>query len=142
MISINFNDFKTDKPILHFKIRDLELANIYNAKFNRENETKKFSIFLKKKDLEKMSNEYERDERYKAEKRTVEDLTTKPEFIEYYNYEEGKKEESIETAKKLLAKNFSEKEKMEYTNFNKEDILKLTEDKIVLSYRNLKTSLI
>ena len=103
----NFNCFKTDKPILDFKIRDEEgnietemyesihlvLANMNNPKYNIDKEIKKFSEFLKKTDLEKIKREYERDERYMAALRTVEDLTTDERFIGYYDYEEERKRE-------------------------------------------------
>ena len=73
----NFNRFKTDRPILYFKIRDEEgnietkmyesihlvLANMNNSKYNIDKEIKNFALFLKQKDLETMKKEYEGDER-------------------------------------------------------------------------------
>lgn len=65
----NVNVFKTDKPILNFKIQTsdelveseiyesyhLVLANIHNPKYNIDKEIVAFADFLKGKDLEKLS---------------------------------------------------------------------------------------
>lgn len=102
----NFNRYKTEKPILRFKIRDEEgnietemyesihlvLANLKNPKYNIDKETKRFLEFLKKKDFEK-NEEYKGDKRYMAAIRTVEDLTTDERFIGYYDYEEERERE-------------------------------------------------
>lgn len=108
LISIdNINVFKTNKPILHFKIQEesglvetdmyesihLILANIENPKYNIDKEIKKFASFLKETNLEEMGNLYKGDERYMAAVRTVEDLTTDESLIGYYNYEEERERE-------------------------------------------------
>lgn len=102
-----FNHFKTKKPVLKFKIRDEEghietdmyesihfvLANINNKKYNVDKEIRKFLSFLKETNLEDLNPMFMGDERYMAAKRTVKDLTTNPEFIGYYDYEEARKDE-------------------------------------------------
>lgn len=163
----DFNYFKTDKPLLHFNIQDEEghietemytsihlvLANITNPKYNIDKEIQKFACFLKKTDLEEMGKEYEGDERYMAAKRTVKDLTTDPELIGYYDYEEERKRElaeekmfaredglkegrklgieqnAIETTKKLLAMNVLSIEQIaDVTNLSVEKVNLLKEE--------------
>lgn len=100
----------------------LVLANLNNPKYNIDKELKKFLRLFLEKDIEKLESEYKGDERYMIALRTVEDLTTDERFIGYYDYEEerkreleeekyfareegleeGKKENAIETAKKML----------------------------------------
>ena len=110
----NFNKYKTDKPILHFKLRD-EYGNIENNLYNSihlilENAVKKeynktiekeiinFSKFLKLGSLREMEKEFEGDDKYMAAIRKVEDLSTDPNFIGYYDLEEAHKQD-IEDAK-------------------------------------------
>ncbi len=121
----DFNHFKTDKPLLRFNIQDEEghietemytsihlvLANITNTKYNIDKEIQKFACFLKKTDLEEMGEEYEGDERYMAAKRTVKDLTSDPELIGYYDYEEERKRELAE--EKIFAREDGLKEGLE-----------------------------
>lgn len=110
----NFNKYETEKPILEFKIRDSEghietdlyysihlvLDNILKSSYNINEEIKKFAKFLKENNLEELAREFKGDEKYMACIRTVEDLTTDPELIGYYDYEEAKKQELID-AKEL-----------------------------------------
>ncbi len=99
----NFNKFKTKEGILHFKIRDeyghietehyqsihLILENIIDEKYNGDKEIKKTVEFLKKNNLEEMKKEYGSDEKYMAAVRRVEDLSTDPNFIGYYDEKEA-----------------------------------------------------
>ncbi len=108
----NFNKYKTDKPILNFELKDEEghtethlyqsihlvLENIENRKYNVDEEIKKFARFLKDRDLEKLANEFKGEKKYMAAIRTVEELSTNPEMVGYYDYEEAKKQE-LEDAK-------------------------------------------
>lgn len=103
----NVNVFKTDKPILNFKIQTsdeivesemyesfhLVLANIHNPKYNIDKEIVAFADFLKGKDLKKLANDYKGSEKYMAAIRTVEDLTMDEDLIGYYDYEEAKEQE-------------------------------------------------
>ena len=137
----NVNIFKTDKPVLNFKIQTndeivenemyesfhLVLANIHNPKYNIDKEIIAFADFLQGKNLEKLANKYRGSEKYMAAIRTVADLTTDEDLIGYYDYEEakeqelreakayalktgheegrkeGRKQEKIEVAKRLLS---------------------------------------
>ena len=101
----NFNYYNTDKPILDFKIRDEEghietsqyhsihlvLENIVNKKYNIDKEIKKVVELLKTKSLEEMRDKFEGDEKYMAAIRRVEELSTDPNFIGYYDIEEARK---------------------------------------------------
>ena len=103
----NFNNFKTDKPLIEFKLRSEEgyietriyqsihliLENIKNPKYNIDKEIRKFGIFLREEKIEDMKKNYKGDEKYMAAIRTVEDLTTDPDLIGYYDYEEAHKQE-------------------------------------------------
>lgn len=103
----NVNVFKTDKPILNFKIQTsdelvesemyesfhLVLANIHNPKYNIDKEIVAFADFLKGKDLEKLASDYKGSEKYMAAIRTVEDLTMDEDLIGFYDYEEAKEQE-------------------------------------------------
>ena len=103
----NFNFFKTNKPILEFKIRDNEgnietdiynsihivLANIKNNSYNVNEEIKKFASFLTERSIRKLENEYGGEEKYMAAIRTVEELSKDPEFSGYYDLEEAHKQE-------------------------------------------------
>ena len=105
----NFNKFKTKKPILHFKLRDedgnienesynsihLILDNCVNKLYNQniDEEIIKFSKFLKTTTLDDMKKVFKGDEDYMAAVRKVEDLSTDPEFIGYYDVEEAHKQE-------------------------------------------------
>lgn len=138
----NFNPFKTKKPILDFKIRDEEghvetkmyesihlvLANLNNSKYNIDKELKKFLSFLKEKDLEKISREYEEDERYMAAIRTVEDLTTDPDLIGYYDYEEAKEQEYQEIKEELRKEQEKNKKEQEKIKKEQEKIKKEQEE--------------
>ena len=111
MISFdNFNKYKTDKPILEFKLRDqygnietnqyhsihLIIENIINSKYNINKETKKLISLLKKKTVNEMEKEFKGDDTYMAAIRKVEDLSTDPDFVGYYDIEEARKQENWE----------------------------------------------
>ena len=109
----NFNKFKTKEAILTFKIRDeyghienmlytsihLILDNIVNLEYNKINkEIYDFCCLLKTTTLEEIKELVKRREDYMAAFRKVEDLSTNPEFIGYYDVEEAHKQD-IEDAK-------------------------------------------
>ena len=109
MISFdNFNKFNTDKPILHFKLRDeygniessqynsihLIVENIVNSKYNVSKEAKKLIKLLRKTSIEEMEKEFRGDDIYMACIRKVEDLSTDPNFIGYYDVEEARRQEN------------------------------------------------
>lgn len=110
----NFNKFHTKNPILEFKIRDKEgnietdiyhsihlvLDNIIKKTYNVDNEVEKFAKLLKGENLEELEKVFKGDDKYMACLRTVEDLTTDPDLIGYYDYEEAKKQD-IRDAKEL-----------------------------------------
>ena len=103
----NFNAFETKEGILNFKIRDeyghietdqyhsihLVLENIVNNEYNIDKEVRKIAIFLKKKNLKEMEEEFKGDEKYMAAIRKVEDLSTDPNFVGYYDIEEARKQD-------------------------------------------------
>jgi predicted transposase/invertase (TIGR01784 family) len=159
----NFNFYKTRKPILHFQARDEEgiiehdlynsfhiiLENIGNTKYNIDTEIKKVSELLKMTQIREMKEKFKGDESYMAAIRKVEDLSTDPNFIGYYDIEEARRQdledmkntgirigmergvekgitnEKIEIAKKMMDKNMSIEDIIELTSLSKEEIEKL-----------------
>ena len=123
--------FKTDKGILDFRIRDEEghietpvyrsihliLENLVNKEYNKD--IKKLAEFLSIKDIDTLRKTYEGDKNYMACIRKVEELSTDPDFVGYYDleeahkqdlsdsYETGKSDKSIEIAKNLLKQKLS-----------------------------------
>ena len=100
-----FNRFKTNKGILEFKIRDTEghietniyrsihliLENLVNLEYNED--VRKLAEFLSIKDMDTLRKKYEGDSNYMACIRKVEELSTDPEFVGYYDIEEAHKQE-------------------------------------------------
>lgn len=96
------NEFKTEKPILTFKIRDednhietniyesihLILENIVNYKYNIDKEIKSFAKFLKSRSILELEEKFKGDEAYMSAVRKIEDLSYDPEFAGQYDYEE------------------------------------------------------
>jgi len=103
----NFNAFNTDAPILYFKLRDqygneehqlynsihIILENFKNPKYNIGKEITKYLEFITAQEFSDIENISEGDEDYMAAFRKVEDLSTDPEFIGYYDYEEAHKDD-------------------------------------------------
>ena len=99
----NFNEFDTDAPILYFKARDqfgnvehklynsihIVLENFRNPKYNIGKEITKFLEFITSSEFSDIKNVSKGDEDYMAAFRKVEDLSTDPEFIGYYDYEQA-----------------------------------------------------
>lgn len=104
------NEFKTDKPILNFKIRDednhietniyqsihLILENIVNCKYNIDSEIKTFTEFLKSKSIHELEEKFKGDDSYMSAIRKIEDLSYDPEFAGQYDYEEAIEREKFE----------------------------------------------
>ena len=100
-----FNRFKTNKGILEFRIRDEEghietniyrsihliLENLVNIQYNED--VRKLAEFLSIKDMETLKKRYEGDSNYMACIRKVEELSTDPKFVGYYDIEESHKQE-------------------------------------------------
>jgi predicted transposase/invertase (TIGR01784 family) len=148
----NFNVYETTKPILHFMLRDEEgiiehnlynsfhliLENVSNPKYNIDTEIKKVSELLKMTEITEMKEKFKGDESYMAAIRKVEDLSTDPNFIGYYDIEEARKQDledmkntgirigvdqrNIEIAKNLLNMNLSLEQIEEATGLIKEQI--------------------
>lgn len=103
----NFNAYGSKEGILSFKLRDeyghietnqyhsihLILENIVNNEYNIDKEIRKIAILLKKRSLKEMEEEFEGDEKYMAAVRKVEELSTDPNFVGYYDIEEARKQE-------------------------------------------------
>ena len=103
------NRFKTNKPILYFKLRDedgnienesynsihLVLENAVNIEYNKNIDKRivKYAEFLKMTNIDEMLNAYKGDDTYMAAIRRVEDLSTDPDFIGYYDVEEAHKQD-------------------------------------------------
>jgi len=99
----NFNKFKTKKGILSFMSRSEEgiietedgmyqsihllLDNLIKGEYNEY--IKKFARFLKGTSIDKLKEEFKGDDEYMACIRKVEDLSTDPKFIGYYDLEEA-----------------------------------------------------
>lgn len=148
----NFNAFQTDKPILHFKLRDEEghietnqyhsihlvLENVVNTKYNIDEEIKKMVELLTMSTLEEMKDKFKGDEIYMAAIRKVEDLSKDPNFIGYYDVEEAKRQEledmydtgvskgiekrTIEVVKAMLLDHLDYSAISKYTNLTMEQI--------------------
>jgi predicted transposase/invertase (TIGR01784 family) len=152
----NFNFYKTTKPILHFMARDEEgiiehdlynsfhliLENVVNTKYNIDTEIKKVSELLKMTEINEMKEKFKGDESYMAAIRKVEDLSTDPNFIGYYDIEEARRQDledmkntgirigieqgetnkQIEIAKNLLNMNLSVEQIQKATGLTKEEI--------------------
>ena len=137
----NYNYFKTKEPLLHFKLRDefghienesynsihLILENLVNVEYNKNIDERiiKFAQFLKTNTIKEMVKRFKGDEDYMSAIRKVEDLSTDPDFIGYYDIEEAHEQDiedalatgvrqgieqgiasnKIETAKNMLSKN-------------------------------------
>lgn len=155
----NFNYFNTKEGILNFKLRDeyghieteqyhsihLILENIVNSKYNKIKEIEKVVKLLKATNLLELENEFKGDEEYMACIRKVEDLSTDPNFVGYYDIEEarrqemedmketglmmgiekGSKESKIEIARAMLLKKLDINLISELTNLSMEEIIKL-----------------
>ena len=109
----NFNHFHTDKPIITFKHRDkynhiennlyksihLILDNCVNTLYNKDvdSEIIKFSKFLKQTNLKELKKIFKGDEDYMAAVRKVEELSTDPRFIGYYDVEEAHRQDLEDT---------------------------------------------
>ena len=85
----NFNKFETDR----YKSIHLILENIMKDNYNEDKEIKKMVKFLMSKRIKDMKNEYKGDEKYMAAVRKIEELSTDPNFVGYYDYEEAKKQD-------------------------------------------------
>ena len=148
----NFNQFGTKEGILNFKLRDqyghieteqyhsihLILENILDERYNVDKNIKKLVKFLKCKTIEEMKEEFEGDEVYMAAIRKVEDLSTNPNFIGYYDieeahrqdiedaietgYDEGKKQNQIEIAKTMHKDDVPAEMISKYTGLTIEEI--------------------
>ena len=148
-----FNKFKTTKGILEFKIRDEEghieteiyrsihliLENLVNKEYNKD--VRKLAEFLRITDIETLKKNYKGDSNYMACIRKVEELSTDPEFIGYYDleeahrqdiddsyntgYDEGISQRNIEIAKNLLKQNISIENISLATGLSIEEISKL-----------------
>jgi predicted transposase/invertase (TIGR01784 family) len=125
------------------------LENIGNTKYNIDTEIKKVSELLKMTQIREMKEKFKGDESYMAAIRKVEDLSTDPNFIGYYDIEEARRQdledmkntgirigmergvekgitnEKIEIAKKMMDKNMSIEDIIELTSLSKEEIEKL-----------------
>jgi predicted transposase/invertase (TIGR01784 family) len=156
----NFNIYETKKPILHFMLRDKEgiiehnlynsfhiiLENIGNTKYNIDTEIKKVSELLKMTQIREMKEKFKGDESYMAAIRKVEDLSTDPNFIGYYDIEEARRQDledmkntgirigmekgieqgieqrNIDIAKKMINENEPIEKIMNYTSLSKEEL--------------------
>ncbi len=101
-----FNPFQTKEGIIRFQLRDEEghveteiyesihiiLENIIDKQYNN-NKIKKFIEFMASETIEEMEEKFKGDEEYMAAIRTVEELSTDPNFVGYYDLEEAHKQE-------------------------------------------------
>lgn len=155
-----FNKFQVKDVINEFKIRDkygnveseiytsyhVVLENIKNEDYNVSKEVKEFLEFLQIRNIEEAKEKYKGRSDYMAAIRKVEELSTDPEFIGYYDLEEaheldiedaeltgirkGKQEgiqEGIQEEKKIIAKNMVEdnvpiEQIMKYTSLSEDEI--------------------
>lgn len=109
LISINnYNYNKVNVPIQEFKSRDqfgniedgndiikyhLILENMLNPEYNDNIELRKMAEFLVCHTIDELNDKFEGENKYMAAVRRVEELSTDPEFIGYYDYEEAKRQD-------------------------------------------------
>ena len=138
----NFDRFNTKKGVVCCKIQDEEghietdqytsYHILLDKKVNREYnniEVEKLVNFLNQKDIEGLKSKYEGDEEYMSCIRKVEELSTDPNFVGYYDLEEAHRqdiassydtglEEGMEKRNIEIAKNML-KEKIEISLISK-----------------------
>ena len=103
-----FNRFKTDDPILTFKLQDkyghieselylsfhLILENAKKSQYNIAKEVEEFmDFFTKYKNIDELKEKYKGKEKFMDMVKKVEDLTADEEFLMYYDLEEKHKHE-------------------------------------------------
>ena len=102
-----FNKFKTKSPIIRFKLRDEEgneeiniyesvhiiVENVLSDEYNGDEDIKKVVKLLMMKDIKQMKKEFAKEEMYMAAIRRVEELSTDPNHVGYYNLEEAHKQD-------------------------------------------------
>ena len=100
----NFNRFNADEPIIELEMRDknnkynVDLVKVYhivldnfdNLNYNIDKEIAKFIEFIKTSKFSELKKISRGDNDYMAGYRKVEDLSTDPEFIGYYDYEQAR----------------------------------------------------
>ncbi len=151
----NFNKFNVKDEYLEFKIRDkyghiesemynsihFILENINDKTYNISEEISNFIKFIKEKDINKLKERFEGSEKFMAAIRKVEDLSSDPEFIGYYDIEEAHKweledmkqtgfdeglvEGKKETAKKMIEEKIDINTIIKVTGLTKEELDKL-----------------
>ena len=103
-----FNRFKTDDPILTFRLQDkyghieselylsfhLILENAKKSQYNIAKEVEEFmDFFTKYKNIDELKEKYKGKEKFMDMVKKVEDLTADEEFLMYYDLEEKHKHE-------------------------------------------------
>ena len=103
-----FNRFKTDEPILVFKLQDehghieselylsfhLILENAKKSQYNIPKEVEEFmDFFTKYESIEELKEKYKGKEKFQSMVKKVEELTEDEEFLMYYDLEEKHKHE-------------------------------------------------
>ena len=117
----------------------LILENLVNKEYNKD--IKKLAEFLSIKDIDTLRKTYEGDKNYMACIRRVEELSTDPDFVGYYDLEEAHKQDlsdsyetgyddgvtkrNIEIAKNLLKQNLPIQNISLATGLSIEEIQKL-----------------
>ena len=103
-----FNRFKTDEPILVFRLQDehghieselylsfhLILENAKKSQYNIPKEVKEFmDFFTKYESIEELKEKYKGKEKFQSMVKKVEELTEDEDFLMYYDLEEKHKHE-------------------------------------------------
>ena len=103
-----FNRFKTDEPILVFRLQDehghieselylsfhLILENAKKSQYNIPKEVEEFmDFFTKYESIEELKEKYKGKEKFQSMVKKVEELTEDEEFLMYYDLEEKHKHE-------------------------------------------------
>ena len=103
-----FNRFKTDEPILVFRLQDkyghieselylsfhLILENARKSQYNIPKEVQEFMDFFQKyESIEELKEKYKGKEKFKGMVKKVEELTQDEDFLMYYDLEEKHKHE-------------------------------------------------
>ena len=140
--SIEDGHVETEQHLSYHLLLENSKKNTYNV----SKEILEFMDFFKRyESIEKLKAKYEGKEGFKGMVKKVEDLTGNGDFILYYDLEEkhkednegsyelgvergmeqGSKQEKVEIAKKMLAKNKAVEEIVEFTGLTEEEIKNL-----------------
>ena len=151
----NFNRFNADEPIIEFEMRDTKnkysidivkvyhivLENFDNPNYNIHEEITKFIKFIRTSKFSKLKKISRGDNDYMAGYRKVEDLSTDPEFIGYYDYEQAHQDDVEMAEYNGLKKGIEQGTKLGVEQTKKEMVISMKDEGLDLNLISKVTSL-